>query len=142
MAGLEKTTDSIREPLPDDTLIGERTRPALRQRIDAPPPSGFGRRPMAAEKAGLLESMQRGIDRSFRQFEGAAAAALNLLNDRIAMRRPARQRGDHDHVEVPFEHFTFHSGMDIPSTARGQPLGTLIGSGPGSCPARPGTDLV
>src|SRR5580700_12238764 len=60
------------------------------------------------EQASLLEPMERRVNRPLRQLEGAAAAALDLLDHRIAMRRPARQRREHDHVEVPFEHFAFH----------------------------------
>jgi hypothetical protein len=52
--------------------------------------------------------MERRVNRPLWQLEGTAATALNLLDYRIAMRRPARQRGEHDHVEVSFEHFAFH----------------------------------
>jgi hypothetical protein len=63
---------------------------------------------LAAEQARLLEPMKRWVNRPFGQLEGAATAAMYLLNYRIAVRRPPRQRGEHDQVEVPFEHFTFH----------------------------------
>ena len=52
--------------------------------------------------------MERRVNRPLRQLEGAAVAALDLLDHRITMRRPARQRGEQDHVEVLFEHFAFH----------------------------------
>src|ERR1700736_2227771 len=104
----EQAADRIDEALPNRPLVGRRAGSARGQRVDAPLPSGLRRRPMAAEQASLLEPMERRVNRPLRQLEGAAAAALDLLDHRIAMRRPARQRGEHDHVEVPFEHFAFH----------------------------------
>src|SRR5262249_17994185 len=104
----EQAADRIGEPLPNRPLVGKRAGSALCQRVDAPLPSRLRRRPMAAEQASPLEPMERRVNRPLRQLEGAAAAALDLLDHRIAMRRPARQRGEHDHVEVPFEHFAFH----------------------------------
>jgi len=104
----EQAADRIGEALPNRPLVGKRAGSALCQRVDAPLPSRLRRRPMAAEQASLLEPMERRVNRPLRQLEGAAAAALDLLDHRIAMRRPARQRCEHDHVEVPFEHFAFH----------------------------------
>src|SRR5246127_3801324 len=104
----EQAADRIGEALPNPPLVGKRAVSALCQRVDAPLPSRLRRRPMAAEQASLLEPMERRVNRPLRQLEGAAAAALDLLDHRIAVRRPARQRGEHDHVEVPFEHFAFH----------------------------------
>jgi len=63
---------------------------------------------MAAEQPSLLEPMERRVNRPLRQLEGPAAAALDLLDHCITMCWPARQRGEHDHVEVPFEHLAFH----------------------------------
>ena len=42
------------------------------------------------------------------------------------MRRPARQRGEHDHVEVPFEHFAFHG----PERYRRATLGVKLPADP------------
>ena len=110
----EQAADRIGEALPNRPLVGKRAGSVLRHRIDAPLPSGFRRRPMAAQQAVLIEPMKRRVNRPLREREGAAAAALNLLDHRIAMRRPARQRGKHDHVEVPFEHFAFHAPERYP----------------------------
>src|ERR1700737_2339511 len=104
----EQAADRIGEALPNRPLVGKRAGSALCERVDAPLPSRRRRRPMTAEQASLLEPMERRVNRPLRQLEGAAAAALDLLDHRITMRRPARQRGEHDHVEVPFEHFAFH----------------------------------
>ena len=38
-----------------------------------------------------------------------AVLALDFLDHRVAVRRPRRQRSEHDHVEVPLEHFAFHT---------------------------------
>jgi hypothetical protein len=45
----EYAADRIGEALPNRPLAGKRAGSALRQRVDAPLPSGLGRRPMAAE---------------------------------------------------------------------------------------------
>src|ERR1700746_2761779 len=104
----EQAADRIDEALPNRPLVGKRAGSALCQRVDAPLPSGLCRHPMAAEQGSLLEPMERRVNPPLPPLEAAAAAALDLLDHRIAMRRPARQRGEHDHVEVPFEHFAFH----------------------------------
>src|SRR5215469_1140261 len=104
----KQAANCIGKTLPNRPLVGKRAGSTLCQRVDAPPPSRLRRRPVAAEQASLLESMERRVNRPLRQLEGAAAAALDLLDHRITMRRPARQRGEHDHVQVPFEHFAFH----------------------------------
>ena len=52
--------------------------------------------------------MQRGINGAFRQIECATAAVANFLNNGVAVGRPVRQRGEHDHVKMTFEHFAFH----------------------------------
>src|SRR5215469_16905749 len=104
----EQAANRIGKALPNRPLVGKRAGSTLCQRVDAPLPSRLRRCPMAGEQTGLLEPMERRVNRPLRQLEGAAAAALDLLDHRIAMRRPARQRGEHDHVQVPFEHFAFH----------------------------------
>src|SRR3984893_13520519 len=104
----EQAADRIGEALPNRPLGGKAAGSPFWGRVDAPLPPSLRRRPRAAEQARLLEPMERRVNRPLRQLEGAAAAALDLLDHRIAMRRPARQRGEHDHVEVPFEHFAFH----------------------------------
>src|SRR6516165_2596384 len=104
----EQAADCIGKTLPNRPLVGKRAGSALCQRVDAPPPSRLRRRPVAVEQASLLKSMERRVNRPLRQLEGAAAAALDRLDHRITMRRPAREGGEHDHVEVPFEHFAFH----------------------------------
>jgi hypothetical protein len=53
--------------------------------------------------------MQRGVNRSLREVERLAALAFDFLDHRIAMRRASRQCGEHDHVEMPLEHFAFHA---------------------------------
>ena len=57
----------------------------------------------------MFEAVECRVNRSFGQIERTAAAAANLLDDRVAMRRAARERGEHNHVEVTFEHFAFHT---------------------------------
>src|SRR5215831_14181954 len=110
----EQATDRIGEALPNRSFFGKRAGSAFGQRVDAPLPSRLRLRPMAAEQASLLEPMERWVDRPLRQLECATAAAMNLLNYRIAVRRPARQCGEHDHVEVPFKHFAFHGSERYP----------------------------
>ena len=55
----EQAADRIDEALPNRPLVGKRAGSVLCQRIDAPLPSGFRRRPMAAQQAGLLQPMER-----------------------------------------------------------------------------------
>ncbi len=85
---------------------------ASRKRSPAPP--RLAGRPFATEQARLLQPMQCRIDGSLGQLEGAAGAAVDLLDDRVTVRRPARQRGQHDHVEMAFEHFALHGRRDYP----------------------------
>src|SRR5258706_5990270 len=121
MAGFpEQTTDRIRKALPERALIGKRATATARQGIHPPLPAGVAHGPAAAQRPGLLETVERRVDRAFRQVECATAAVANLLNDGIAMGRHARQRGEHDHVEMTFEHFTFHECDVIPSNPRRQ----------------------
>src|SRR5438445_8544538 len=104
----EETADGIAEAPPNRSLIGEGPRAALRQRVHAPSPSRLGGRPVTAEQARLFEPMQCGVDRSLGQLECTTATAVYLLNDGVTVRRSTRQRREHDHVEMTFEHFAFH----------------------------------
>jgi hypothetical protein len=109
MAGFSKqTTNRILKTLPDRALIGERTTAAARQRIHPSLPARFTRGPAAVQQTALLEAMQGGINGAFRQIECATAAVANFLNNGVAVGRPVRQRGEHDHVKMTFEHFAFH----------------------------------
>src|SRR2546422_1025847 len=78
----------------------------MRGGAPAPPPGGGD--PGTGRAPRLFQPVQRRIDRAFGQIEGLAAALLDCLDDRIAMRRPRLQRGENDRVEVPLEHFRFH----------------------------------
>jgi len=53
--------------------------------------------------------MERRIDRALRQVEGAGAAVLDRLDDGVTVRRPRFEGGEDDGIEVPFEHFGFHT---------------------------------
>src|SRR5260370_17467655 len=75
--------------------------------------------------------MQGGINRPFRQIESLAAPTSDFLDHGIAMRRPGRQRGQHDHVEVPLEHFAFH-GLKLPLASLG--VNEMVEGG--ECPYR------
>src|ERR1700731_1304136 len=109
----EETADGIAEALPNGSLIGQGANAALGQRVDAPAPPRPAGGPFAAEQARLLQPMQCRIDGSLGQFEGAAGAAVDLLDDGVTVRRPARQRRPHDHVEMAFQHFALH-GVRLP----------------------------
>src|SRR5580700_8600459 len=104
----EETADGIAEALPNGCLIGQVANAARGQRVDTPAPPRLAGGPLAAEQARLLQPMQRRIDGSLGQLEGARGAAVDLLDDRVTMRRSARQRGQHDHVEMAFQHFALH----------------------------------
>jgi hypothetical protein len=105
----EETADSIGKAPPDCTLISQSGAATPRQRINSAPPSRLRRRPPAAEQTRLFEAVECRVNRSFGQIERTAAAAADLLDDSVAMRRAARECGEHDHVEVTFEHFSFHA---------------------------------
>jgi hypothetical protein len=53
--------------------------------------------------------MERGIDRALGQIECARAAVLDRLDDGVAVRRSGLERGKDDGIEVPLEHFSFHT---------------------------------
>ena len=53
--------------------------------------------------------MQCRINRALRQIERAGAPLLDGLDDGVAMRRSRLERRQHDGIEVPFEHFRFHT---------------------------------
>src|SRR5215470_12715044 len=116
----EEAANRVGKAPPDRMMVGEGTATTGGQRIDAPSPSRLPRRPAAAQQASLLQAVQGGVNRALGQIEGATATATNLLDHRVAVRRAARQRGEHDHVEVAFQHLAFHKREDIPSDARCQ----------------------
>src|SRR5713101_3221153 len=60
------------------------------------------------KQARLLETMQHRIDRPLREVERTSAPALEFLDDGVAVGGARRQRREHDHVEMPLEHFPFH----------------------------------
>jgi hypothetical protein len=105
----EETADCIGKAPPEGTLISQGDAAAPRQRINSALSSRLRRRPPAAEQTRLFEAVECRVDRSFGQIERTTAAAADLLDDSVAMRRAARERGEHDHVEVTFEHFSFHT---------------------------------
>src|ERR1700738_4916503 len=131
----EETADGIAEALPNGCLIGQVANAARGQRVDAPAPPRLAGRPLAAEQARLLQPMQRRIDGSLGQLEGAAGAAVDLLDDGVTMRRPARQRGQHDHVEMAFQHFALH-GMSLSLAMLGVKLAVFKPAG--YCPRKTG----
>src|SRR5438270_285979 len=94
----EETADSIGKAPPDGTLISQGAAAAPCQRINSAPPSRLRRGPTASEQTRLFEAVECRVNRSFGQIERTAAAAANLLDDRVAMRRAARERGEHNHV--------------------------------------------
>ena len=57
-------------------MPGERALAPPGQCVDPPPPPGFGGDPATGKQAGLLQTMQRGIDRSLREVEGLPALEL------------------------------------------------------------------
>src|SRR5260370_34458802 len=114
----DKTADGIGKALPNSAVLGQGASAALRQRVCAPSPSRLSGGPTAVRQAHLLKPMQGRIDGSLSQLECTGAAAMNLLDHRIAVRRAGRERGQHDHVEMPFEHFTFH-GRRVPLATLG-----------------------
>src|SRR5262245_13666451 len=79
------------------------------QSIDPPLSPRVGRRPATGKEAGLLETMQRRVDRSFREIEGLPAPALDCLDDGVAVGWAGRQSGQYDQVNVTLEHFSFHT---------------------------------
>ena len=89
--------------------VCERAVARFGQGIDPPPPARISGGPAAGEQACLFEPMQRRVDRALGKIERTAASPLDLLDHRIAMGRARRQRGEHDHVEMPLEHFAFHT---------------------------------
>src|SRR6516165_6694687 len=105
----EQTADRPGEALPRRALVGQCAAAAPSQRIGAPFSPRIGNRPAAAEQPILLQAVERGIDCPLREIKRTAAAAMNSLNDRIPMRRAPGKRGEHDHVEMPFEYFAFHT---------------------------------
>src|SRR5215831_1595 len=98
----QQAADRIGEALPNGSLFGKRAGAAPGQRVNAPLPPRSRRRPTAAEQTCLLKPMERWVNCPLRQLKGATTAAMDLLDHRVAMRRPTRQRSEHDHVEVPF----------------------------------------
>src|SRR5262249_22053438 len=108
----EETANRIGKLLPDCSPLGESALAASGQCVDPTPPSGLGDYPATGKQACLLKTMQRGVDRSLREIERLAAPAPDFLDHRVAVRRPRRQRGEHYHVEVPLEHFAFHTLYD------------------------------
>src|SRR5215471_5142666 len=98
----EQAADGISKPLPQRAMVRQRALAAARHLVDAPLAPGVGGGPLAREEPRLLQPVQRRIDRAFRQVEGAAALLPDLLDDAIAMRGAARERREHDHVEMAF----------------------------------------
>src|SRR5215475_12033958 len=88
----KQAADGIGKSLPERAVIRQRAFAAPRHLVDAALAPGLARGPVAREVAGLLEAVQGRIDRALGQVEGAAAASLDLLDDAVAMRRPARER--------------------------------------------------
>jgi hypothetical protein len=105
----EETADSIGKAPPDGTLISQSGAAAPCQRINSALPSRLRGRPPTAEQTRLFEAVECRVNCSFGQIERTAAAAADLLDDSITMCRAPRERGEHDHVEVAFEHFAFHT---------------------------------
>jgi hypothetical protein len=63
---------------------------------------------MTLQETRLFQPMKGRINRPLRQRERAPTAAMDFLDDGIAVRRAARERREHDHVQVALEHVTFH----------------------------------
>jgi predicted ester cyclase len=99
----EHAADCGGKPLPGGLMVSQGASATPGQGINPPLPTGFPHSPTTAQETCLLETMQRRVDRAFRQVEFTAAASADLLNDRRAMRWARRQRGEHDHIEVTLE---------------------------------------
>jgi hypothetical protein len=106
----EHAADCGGKPLPDGLMVSQGASATPGQSINPPLSAGFPRAPTATQETCLLETMQRRIDRAFRQVEFAATAFADFLNDCVAMRRTRRQRGEHDHIQMTLEHFASHAG--------------------------------
>src|SRR5215467_1218135 len=104
----KQTADRIDKALPYYAVICEGLAALPRQCIGAPFPSGFGNRPTATEQTVLFEAVQHRVDRPLRKLESSGTAPLNFLNDRVAVRRPVREGGEDNHVQMAFQHFPFH----------------------------------
>src|SRR5262249_4878422 len=75
---------------------------ATREPVDAAFPAARNR-PAALEQACSFEAVEGGIDRSLGQVERAAAAALQLLDDRVAVGGLDRDGREDQRIEMSLE---------------------------------------
>src|SRR5882724_2095725 len=101
--------DRVGKFSPQGTAVGEVGGAATGYGIDPPSPPGGRHLPAALQQLHLFETVQNRVHRTLGQVEGAAAARPDPLDDGVAMRRTRLDRGEHDHVEMTFENFAFHT---------------------------------
>src|SRR6516225_7269000 len=109
--GTQQTANRVAKPLPDRASLRESAPSAAGQRIDPPPSSRVSSFPAGNKQTSLLQPVDRRINRPLWKIERPPALAADFLYDRVTMRRSTRQRGEHDQVEVPLEHFAFHTSQ-------------------------------
>ena len=105
--------------MPDGAVSGERVLASPGQRVDPPPSPGRGGYPATGKQAGLLKTVQRRIDRALGKIERLSTLASDFLDHRVAVRRARRERSEHDHVEMPLEHFAFHTSCHYAFPSQG-----------------------
>ena len=64
---------------------------------------------MARKKTGFLQPVQHWINGTLGKVEGTLATAADLLDDPIPVGRASGECRKHDHIEMAFENFTFHT---------------------------------
>src|SRR5262249_53339556 len=81
------------------------------QPVDAAPAARIAR-PTAGEETAALEPVQRRIDRSLGKRKSAAAPSPQLLDDRVAVNRPARHHREQQRVEMTLKRLCLHLPRD------------------------------
>ena len=94
--------DRGREAAPLVLALAQRALPGARDRVDAAAAPGVAR-PAARQQSGLLETVQRRVDRPLGEVERTGAAPSELCDDRVAVRRTVSDDGEQQAVEVALE---------------------------------------
>src|SRR5215208_3811843 len=97
-----------REPPPRMSTLVESGLALPGQLVDAPAPTAL-RRPAARQEPASLEPVQRRIDRPFGKLEGAIAALLELLDQRVPVQLTIPKAREKKEVEVSFELLSPHA---------------------------------
>ena len=122
--------------------VAERLAAAAGEPVDAPAPPGHGR-PGALEQPVCLEAVQHRVDGALGKRELAAAPALQLLDHRVAVRRPVAQRREDEGVQMALERLGSHTasvylatlGVNHSSTCRRRARPSRRGRARGRCGA-------